>query len=104
MDDLIRVFQRRGIIIKHNNHAILETIICYEHFLLYQIIVPYYFNNNFEKSEPLKKFVSERMNIMDKYKLVKDIANEYGCTMLSQKKFEKFIQFRNDIAHNIMVA
>lgn len=101
MDDVGRMFQRRGKIIRHNNYAILETLIFYENFLLYQIITPYFFNNNFKKSKQFEKFILDRMNIMDKYKLVKEIANEYKIDItLSQKKFEKFIQFRNDIAHN----
>lgn len=95
------LFKRREKILQYNNSCILETVISYEKFFLDNIIRRAYFNDDSLKSKQLTKFLNDRMNFMDRFKLIKEIAAENGIKNISQGKIEYFIEKRNKIAHNL---
>lgn len=95
------IFERRKEILNYNNNCILKTVISYEKFFLDNIIKRIYFNDKSWTSKQLTKFLNDRMNFMDRFKLVKEIGLENDIRSISQSKIEKFIEIRNNIAHNL---
>lgn len=99
IERISRIFERRSKIIRHNNSCIIETISFYENFLLRFIIEPYFFNKSYDEMKELKKFFENRMNIMDRYKIVVEIGRRRGIQNF--KKFDNYIKMRNEVAHNL---
>ncbi len=98
-EEVIRLFERRRKIMIHNNNCILETVIFYENFFLSHIIKPLFFSENYASYEKMNDFIKNRMNFMDRYKVVLEIARKKGINGI--KEFDKFIEMRNNLAHNL---
>lgn len=101
IENISRLFERRRKIIEFNNNSILEITIFYENFFLFRIIQNVFFNENFEKNHKFKKFIIERMNFIDKYNVIKELAQKNGIEPVSISEFDFFIKTRNNIAHNL---
>ena len=95
------LFKRREEILQYNNSCLLNAVINYEKFFLDNIIRRTYFNDDSWNSTQLTKFLNDRMNFMDRFKLVREIANNNNIKNISQNKIEIFIDKRNKIAHNL---
>lgn len=98
---ILGVLKSREKFIKHNNYCILEVVAFYDNFFLDRIIKKYLLTDNCNKNPKIEKIMVEKLNFMDKYKIVKEIAKEHNIDPISQKQFEDFICMRNDIAHNL---
>lgn len=98
IEKITKLFERRDRIIRNNNSCIMEITLFYENFLLSNIIVPFFFNRNYNEYKEFNKYISERMNFMDRFKIVVDIAKSKGINTF--KSFNSFIRTRNKIAHN----
>ena len=94
-----KLFKRRNKFIMHNNYCILETVAFYENIFLNDIIKPFIFNNNYDKYIEISSLICDRLNFMDRFKIVKKIGKLYDITDF--KNFDKFIEMRNKIAHNL---
>lgn len=99
IEKMCRMFKRRNEIIRHNNSCIIETISFYEGFILELIIEPFFFNKKYYKYKELKKFLKNRMNFMDRYKIVVEIGKRMGIPNF--KNFEFYIKMRNEVAHSL---
>ncbi len=95
----IKLLEGRNKIIQNNNTCIIETIAFYEYALLDDIIKPYLFNENYDNCPEVDEILSEKLSIMDKYKIVCKIAKKLEIENF--KRFDKFIKIRNEIAHNL---
>lgn len=82
----------------NNSNYIFSIVIFYENFLLHSIIKPMFFTNNYDNYIRINEFIKNRMNLMDRYKIVLKIAEKRGIKKF--KKFDKFIEMRNSLAHN----
>lgn len=98
--EVIKLFDRRHNIIRHNNSCIVETVSFYEDFLFFSIIKPFFLKESYDKYGKIQKFMQDRMTLMDKFKIVKDIVK--NDDLMSFNKFEDFIKMRNQVAHNII--
>jgi len=99
MNKIMRLFERRQKIIRHNNSCVIETVAFYENFLLFHIIKPYFFNNNYDNCEKIKKYMRDRMTLMDRFEIIVDIAKSKKIENF--KGFDTFIKMRNEVSHNL---
>lgn len=96
---LLRIFERRNKILIHNNYCVLETIMFYENVFLNNIIRPYLFSENYDKYPEVANLINDRLNFIDRFKIVKKIGKIYNVKDF--KKIDRFIEMRNKIAHNL---
>lgn len=94
----MKLIEGRNRIIAHNNLCVLETIIFYENTIMYDIIRPFMFNDNYSLFPDISNVINEKLSIMDKYIILCRIAKQYGVKNF--KKFDEFIRIRNKIAHS----
>lgn len=99
LSEYLKIFERRNKIIYHNNMYIINTISYYDKLLLNEIIKPFFFNENYDKYPLVSRFITDKLNFMDKYMIVKKIAKMYKVKDF--KKIDDFLQIRNQIAHNL---
>lgn len=95
-------FERINQIIRYNNSYIIELISFYENFILEKIIKPFYFNENINNYKKMNDFIRNRMNFMDRFKIVVEIARNKGIKNF--KGFDDFVKMRNEAAHNLIAA
>ncbi|MBQ6149821.1 hypothetical protein IJI86_02495 [Candidatus Saccharibacteria bacterium] len=99
INSIVKLFDRRQKILAHNNTCIIEITSFYENVLLNDIIKPFLFNGNYNDHEDIAIYIGNKLNFMDRFKIVSKIAKINNIERF--KKFDNFIELRNSVAHNI---
>lgn len=99
--NIVRLFERRQKIIRHNNICISEIVAYYENFIWQSILKCIFITDKIDYYDKIEKIVIDRITFMDKYKMLVHLAKQNKVTCFSQGKFEKFIELRNNISHNL---
>ena len=101
-DNVIRILQRRQGIVDYNNYQILRTAIFYENFLLHAILEPNYFQKGFATKDEANRFAKKRLRTKCRYLILKKICINHDVNVtITEQDFLDFVQFRNDIVHNL---
>lgn len=98
IDKIMELCEVRKRIMNNNSNYIFSIVIFYENFLLHSIIKPMFFTKNYDNYIKVNEFIKNRMNLMDRYKIILEIAEKRGINKF--KKIDKFIEMRNSLAHN----